>query len=791
MASKQKKKAKRKKKIGRKSSSSTTPTLLLWIKRFLMLGLLVGLVTLIIISLYAAHLNRTVVPKFEGRRWSLPSQVYAQPQELYIGAALKASQLEKQLDDLGYARGRPANEVGTYQRRGNVVNVHVRPFQFWDEKQEAKQLQIVTSAGYVTQLLNVETGRDEAIFRLDPLMLGTLFAGEGEDRIIVKLTDVPVELRQGLVAVEDRKFYDHNGIDLKGIVRAALANLKAMSKRQGASTLTQQMTRSYFYNNERTFRRKIKEILVALLLERKYAKEDILETYFNEIYMGQAGKRSIHGMGLASRYYFNKPLSELELHESAVLITLLRGPSYYNPRRNQERVLKRRNLVLGIMHDQGVISEEQRDSAQAKPLDVSKKPPTGTSRYSTFLDLVKQQLERDYEKEVLSTAGLKIFTTLLPDVQKQAEKSLSEGLSQIEKKQKLDENSLQGAVVVTSVNGAEIQALVGGREAGFEGFNRALQARRPIGSLMKPFVYLAAFENGKYQVNTALKDEPIELVQKNGDIWKPENYNKKFSGEMPLFRALSQSKNIPTVSLGLDIGVDKVMQMAADMGLENTPPAFPAMLLGSLNLAPVEVAQMYNSLANIGYRTPLRSVRAVLDETGEPLKRYKLKVKEVVKNESVIKLNSILNLVTREGTAGSLQRTIPKRVLAGKTGTSDDYRDSWFAGFSGDVNTVVWVGNDDNESTGLTGASGALPIWTSVMKEIALQDYQHALPEELILTSFDFETGYRKVGCPDGIMLPATKAVMEQESYITCTYGDARPVDATEEEKRSILDWFR
>jgi len=663
--------------------------------------------------------------------------------------------------------------------------------------QEAKKLQVVIASGYITKLLDNQTKRAEAIFRLDPLLLGTLFAGEGEDRIIVKLSDVPIQLRQGLVAVEDRKFYNHFGIDLKGIARAALANLKAMSKQQGASTLTQQMTRSYFYNNERTFKRKIKEILVALLLERKYSKEDILETYFNEIYMGQAGKRSIHGMGLASRYYFNKPLTELELHESAVLITLLRGPSVYNPRRNPERVLKRRNLVLGIMHSQGVISEKERDEARGKPLSVSNKPPTGTSRYSSFLDLVKQQIERDYQDDALSTAGLKIFTTLLPDVQKQTEKELAEGLKNIEEAQKLAENSLQGAVVVTSVNGAEVQALVGGREAGFEGFNRALQARRPIGSLMKPFVYLAAFESGDYQINSTLKDEPIELVQRNGEVWRPENFNKEFSGSMPLFRALAQSKNVPTVSLGLEVGVDNVMQVATNMGLDETPPAFPAMMLGSLSLAPIEVAQMYNSLANLGYRTPLRTVRAVLDETGQPLKRYKLKVKEVVKNESVIKLNSILNLVTREGTGKSLQRRIPNLVLAGKTGTSDDYRDAWFAGFSGDINTVVWVGNDNNSSTGLTGSNGALPIWSGVMKNIAKQDYQHALPDTLKLTNFDFETGYQKKGCPDGIFLPAEEAITQQEAYITCSYDNLDDSEVTDqsnnsqERKRSIFDIFR
>ena len=778
-----------KKKTMKKSTSSFWK----WFKRLFLLGLALGIILLILLGLYTYHLYKTEVPKFDGRRWSVPAEFYAQPQELYVGAKTSASELEKHLLDLGYKRSSNINVPGDFSRQSNVIKVFVREFQFWDGMQAAKQLQITSRGGSISELKNLQTGRSEAIFRLDPLSIGRLFPGDGEERIIVKLDDVPLALKQGIVAVEDRKFYDHVGIDLKGIMRSIIANIKAGRKAQGASTLTQQMTRSYFLNNERTYTRKVNEILVALLLEKKYTKDEILETYFNEIFMGQSGGRAIHGMGMASRYYFNKPLTELKPHESAVLITLLRGPSYYNPRRYPERVLERRNLVLGIMYTQGAISEEQRDFAKLQPLTVSEKPPAGISDYGAFLDIVKQQLKRDYAEEDLNTVGLKIFTTLIPAKQKIAEASIKIGLTKTEKANKIEPNSLQAAAIVTSVDGAEIQALVGGREASFEGFNRALNAKRQIGSLMKPFVYLTAFESGNYTINSTLKDQPIEITQKGRDeVWKPENYNKEFSGEMPLFSALARSKNVPTVHLGMELGVDKVMQTAARAGLDETPAAFPAMMLGSMSLAPIEVAQMYNTLANSGYRTPLRSVHAVVDEQGQPLKRFPLEVEVVFDNESMMQLNSLLHLVTQKGTGRRLQSLIPNFSVAGKTGTSNDYRDAWFAGFSGDLSTVVWVGADDNHDTGLTGSSGALPIWADIMKQIAQIPFALTPSDNLEMLQFDFTSGYLMKDCTHGendVILPAKRKVLEQTEFIQCTQDKQRPIK--DDEKDGFLDWLR
>ena len=787
------KKTTSKKKTKKKSPKKSTSSFWKWFKRLFLLGLVLGIILLLLLGLYTYHLYKTEVPKFDGRRWSVPAEFYAQPQELYVGAKTSASELEKHLLDLGYKRSSNINVHGDFSRQSNVIKVFVRDFQFWDGMQASKQLQITSRGGSVSELKNLQTGRSEAIFRLDPLSIGRLFPGDGEERIIVKLDDVPLALKQGIVAVEDRKFYDHVGIDLKGIMRSIIANIKAGRKAQGASTLTQQMTRSYFLNNERTYTRKVNEILVALLLEKKYTKDEILETYFNEIFMGQSGGRAIHGMGMASRYYFNKPLTELKPHESAVLITLLRGPSYYNPRRYPERVLERRNLVLGIMHTQGAISEEQRDFAILQPLTVSEKPPAGISDYGAFLDIVKQQLKRDYAEEDINTVGLKIFTTLVPAKQKIAEASIKNGLTKIEKANKLEPNSLQAAAIVTSVDGAEIQALVGGREASFEGFNRALYAKRQIGSLMKPFVYLAAFESGNYTINSTLKDQPIEITQKGRDeVWKPENYNKEFSGEMPLFSALARSKNVPTVHLGMEVGVDKVMQTAARAGLDETPAAFPAMMLGSMSLAPIEVAQMYNTLANSGYRTPLRSVRAVVDEQGQPLKRFPLEVEEVFDNESMMQLNSLLHLVTQKGTGRRLQSLIPNFSVAGKTGTSNDYRDAWFAGFSGDLSTVVWVGADDNHDTGLTGSSGALPIWADIMKQVAQIPFALTPSDNLEMMQFDFTSGYLMKDCSHGendVILPAKRIVLEQTEFIQCTQDKQRPIK--DDEKGGFLDWLR
>ena len=784
-------KKKAQKKSTKKNTHKSSSLFWKWFKRLFLVGTIVGLITLILLLLYSYHLYKTEVPKFEGRRWSVPAEFYAQPQELYVGVKATTNELEKHLLDLGYKRSSGINAPGDFSRQSNVIKVYVREFQFWDALQAAKKLQITLRGGTVSELKNLQTNRNEAIFRLDPLSIGRLFPGDGEERIIVKLSEVPIELQQGIIAIEDRKFYEHFGIDLKGIARALIADIKAGAMVQGASTLTQQMVRSYYFNNDKTIKRKVNEVLVTILLERKYSKDELLETYFNEIFMGQAGGRAIHGMGMASRHYFNKPLTELKPHESAVLITLLRGPSYYNPRRYPERVLERRNLVLDIMQKQGALSEEQRDFAKLQPLTVSEKPPAGISDYGAFLDIVKQQLKRDYAQEDLNTVGLKIFTTLVPTKQKIAEASIKNGLTKIEKTNKLEPNSLQAAAIVTSVDGAEIQALVGGREASFEGFNRALNAKRQIGSLMKPFVYLAAFESGNYTINSILKDQPIEITQKGRDeVWKPENYNKEFSGVMPLFSALSRSKNVPTVHLGMEVGVDKVMQTAARAGLDETPPAFPAMMLGSMSLAPIEVAQMYNTLANSGYRTPLRSVRAVVDEQGQPLKRFPLKVEEIFDNESMMQLNSLLHLVTQKGTGRRLQSIMPNFSVAGKTGTSNDYRDAWFAGFSGDLSTVVWVGADDNHDTGLTGSSGALPIWADIMKQVAQIPFALTPSDSLEMLQFDFTSGYLMKDCTQGendVILPATKDVLEQVEFIQCTLGQQKSTD----EKGGFLDWLR
>lgn len=800
MRSKKKKATKKRTSKKKASNKSRIKELFwLWFKRLFLLGLVLGFLLAIFLSIYAIHLNKTVVPQFEGRRWSVPARLYAQPMELYVGARLTSSELEQHLLALGYKRAPIISTPGDFSRQSNVIKVYARPFRFWDGLQEARKLQITARGGSISGLRDLDGGGEVAIFQLDPLSIGNLFHGDGEDRIIVKLSDVPVELQQGVIAVEDRKFFQHHGIDPKGIARAFLANMKARKFVQGASTLTQQMVRSYFFTNKRTLRRKVKEIIVTLLLERKYNKEEILETYFNEIYMGQAGGRAIHGMGMASRYYFNKPITELKPHESAVLITLLRGPSFYNPRKQAERVIKRRNLVLDIMFEQDVLTEEQKEFAQMQPLTASDKPPAGISDYAAFLDLVKMQLRRDYAEEDLNNVGLQIFTTLVPTKQKIAEKALSEGLTELETQKKLEAGSLQGAVMMTSVDGAEIQALVGGREAGFEGFNRALSAKRQIGSLMKPFVYLSALETGRYEINSILNDVPIEVSQKGRDeIWKPENYDKEFSGQMPLFRALAQSKNVPTVHLGMEIGVDKVMQTVTRMGLEKEPPAFPAMMLGSLSLAPIEVAQLYNTLANNGYRTPLRSVRAVLDETGQPLQRFSLNVEEVAPAEAVTQLNSILHLVTQKGTGQRLKYLMPDFSLAGKTGTSNDYRDAWFAGFSGDLTTVVWVGSDDNKDTGLTGASGALPIWANIMQNAAQVPYATVPSDSLEMLQFDFESGYRMQDCSqteNDVILPARQSVLEQENLIRCEFFDD-PIGElinpdNSRKKGGVLEWLK
>jgi penicillin-binding protein 1B len=752
-------------------------------RRQLQRGLVLLTLLLVIVAIaVVAVLDHRVTQQFEGRRWTLPARVYAQPIDLYVGQQLSAARLAEELERLGYLAAANPDRPGTYRRRGDEVRVYVREFRFPDERQEARALKLSFAGGVVTGLSD-GAGGDVAIVRLDPLLIGSIFPMHGEDRIVVSPSEVPPLLPEALKAVEDRRFDSHHGVNPLAILRAAFVNVRAGQIEQGGSTLTQQLVKSYFLDSRRTLGRKAEEAVMAVILEARYGKADIMNAYINEIYLGQDGRRAVHGFGLGSQFYFGKPLAELDLPEIALMVAVIRGPSYYDPRRQPERALERRNLVLRVLAEQGVVSTEDAERAMKAPLGIAEPGRKGGGFYPAFLDLVRRQLRQDYEEADLTEAGLTVFSTLDPLLQGAAEAALSGELDRLDRSARKEAHGLEGVVVVTTPQTGEVVALIGGRRAGFDGFNRALDAQRPIGSLAKPVVYLAALETGRYTPATLLADEPVDLKLPNGDRWKPQNFDRQLRGQVTLVRALTQSLNLPTVNMGLDVGLGRVAEAFEQLGLPKAPAELPSMLLGATNLSPLDVAQVYNTIANGGFRAPLRAVRAVLDESGQPLKAPQLEVSEAVSPEAVHALDRMLIEVMNRGTGRAAKSRLPAGlVVAGKTGTSNDYRDSWFAGFSGSHLIVTWVGHDDNKPTGLTGTTGGLAVWSRLMGSIPTSSFEPLLPDTLDLRWIDYFTGRETSPYCDGSavsmpFLPGTPLEPDE----ACPPGAGQPSDGQEE----------
>lgn len=738
---------------------------------------IVALLLLLGLSGYVYYLDATIREAFEGRKFALPARVYGRALEMYPGMKLAREQFVAELKAVGYHENPQPNDPATYKLTLTGIEFTTREFVFGDGAQPAQPVRMDFAEGKVALLQ--QRGNPDAdlpLLRMEPPLIGGIYPGHNEDRDLVRLDQVPKTLIDALLATEDRKFYTHWGIDPRGIARALYKTVSGQ-RIEGGSTLTQQLVKNFFLTSERTLTRKGTEVLMALLLEMHYGKEEILETYLNEIFLGQDASRAIHGFGLASHFYFDRPLDKLELHEIATLVGMVKGPTVYDPRKKAELVLKRRNVVLEGMLGQEVITQAQFTAAKQKPLGVVQRAPAGTSPYPAFLQYVHRQLQRDYREEDLRSEGLRIFTTLDPFVQQQAEIALSTRLAALEKARKFSANTLEGAVVVSSTQTGEIQAMVGGREARYAGYNRALDAQRSIGSLAKPIVYLTALEDPqRYTLITPLDDSLLVWKQRGTSDWKPQNYDKKFHDKVQLRTALAHSYNVATARLGIDLGVDHILDKLPLYGIERRPQPFASSLLGAYGLSPIEVTQMYQTFADGGFRTPLRGIRAVVTADGRPLQRYPLNVEPVAAAAPVYLLTTALQGVVSEGTAQGMSNWLPPELkVAGKTGTTDELRDSWFAGFTGDRVAVVWVGRDDNKPSGLTGASGAMTIWGEMMKNIQPEPLEPAMPEEIELVNVDAASGLRyDEGCKSGVMQPFIRGSAPAE-LSPC--GDA-PVEA-------------
>ena len=750
---------------------------------FLGWALKLGLVGLVVLAGYGIYLDAVVQEKFSGKRWTVPAKVYARPLELFVGQKLTKNDFLTELDALGYRRETSVAGPGAAVVAGNNVELHTRGFQFYEGLEPARRVGVHFSGAYVAGLTQAG-GASLAVARLEPLLVGGLYPAHHEDRILIKLEQAPPYLLETLVAIEDREFFNHHGVSPKSIARAFWINATAGQLRQGGSTLTQQLVKNFYLSNERSLSRKLNEAMMALLLELHYSKNEILEAYLNEVFLGQDGQRAVHGFGLASQFMFSQPMSELKLHQVALLVGIVKGPSYYNPRRFPERALERRNLVLDVLAEQGVVTPEQAGIAKKQPLGVTQRGSLADSSYPGFLDLVKRQLRQDYRDEDLTEEGLRIFTSFDPILQLKAEAALAETLKRLSAGRGKSVDEVEAAMLVTSPETGEVQALIGSRQPRFAGFNRVLDAVRPIGSLIKPAVYLTALERpSQYSLTSWLSDAPFSVKGQDGQVWKPQNYDHQAHGNVFLYQALANSYNLSTAKLGLELGVPTVLKTLERLGVSREFPAYPSMLLGAGSLTPMEVAEMYQTLANGGFNTPLRGIRSVLTAEGEPLKRYPFQIQQRFDPGAIYLVQNAMQRVMREGTGRSVYSQLPASLtLAGKTGTSNDSRDSWFAGFSQDLLAVVWLGRDDNGKTPLTGATGALQVWTGFMRKADPLPLDMPLPDNVIQAWIDPRTGQGSdPSCSGAQQMPYIRG---SEPVPGQACGIQAPVD-------SVMDWVK
>lgn len=732
------------KKQVRRRARRRLPWSLLW--KLLAVLLLVAAVVLV-------WMDAQVRQRFDAHQWQLPARVYAQPVELYSGRVLEWQHLEQMLALLRYRNAASAPMPGSYQRQGGTVLLHTRAFRDSDGGEPARQLRLTLANGRIQKVAAAD-GSTLPVARLEPLQVGSIHPGHSQDRILVRLGDTPQLLHDMLLAVEDRGFYEHHGVSPRGLARAVWSNLRSGGVSQGGSTLTQQLVKNFYLSQRRTIGRKLMELPMAVLLELHYEKEQILETYLNEVYLGQDGARAIHGMGLAAQFYFGRALEELEPHQLALLVGMLKGPSYYDPRRNPERAERRRNVVLTVAHEQGLLSERDYGIALERPLDVVPKGAGALYAFPAFIDLVRRQLARDYPAEVLSSEGLQIHSTLDVLAQLAAEDALGRTLRQRDAD---GSQQLNGAVVITAPDQGDVLAIVGDRTPRSAGFNRALDALRPIGSLAKPMVVLTALEQPKrFSLATIIDDEPLEVSMPNGQVWAPKNVDNRSMGPMPMAEALARSRNQAMARLGMDVGLQPIIATLQRLGVQGNIRPYPSLILGSHNMTPFEVAVMYQPLATGGFRTPLRAITDVLDLHGTPLARYPVSADPVVQEAPAYLTQWAMVKVMSEGTGRAAYNTLPHDLMvAGKTGTSDGLRDAWFAGFSGNHLAVVWIGRDDNQPAGVAGSSAALPVWTQVMAKLPQRSLRMDPPADVEWVWMEPDGKTRSdAGCDGAVLYP-------------------------------------
>jgi len=713
-----------------------------------------SLIIFLIISIaYVSILDSKVVNKLDGVLWTVPAKVYARPLELAEGGKINVDVLKKELEILSYelTKGIP-DTPGEFSQSQQSVNIFIRGF----GSQEPGLYRLKIENDKIDSIKRKD-GISIDLIQLEPLSIGGMFPSHLQDRILLNFSQVPKDLEEMILVVEDRNFYSHKGISLKSIMRAFIKNTKALGIEEGGSTITQQLAKSLFFSPEQTIRRKIKEAIAALLIEMHYSKQEILLAYINDVFIAQSGRRAIHGFGLASQFFFGTDLKNLSLDQKALLVGMLKGPSLYSPINNPDRAKTRRDLVLSLIKNDSLITEEEYLDLKGKSLKVIPPSFKSLSKYPAFNDIVILDLRKNFDDSDLRTKGLKIITNLDPVVQDYLEESIKDTKLKLKRRYGSQLNGLEGAGIVIDSFSGEVVAAIGSTKPNNYGFNRAINAVRPIGSLVKPFIYLSALQHyTKYNLSTLLDDSKLSVSLPGSKLWEPNNFDKKFHGNVPLHVALSESYNVATTRLGMDLGYSDVQETFTKLGIKKKIPKYPSIFVGSFEMTPLEAIQAYQTIASEGFYSPLNSIRTV-ESSGDVLSlSYPYKVEQRFRPEPIYLLKFVLKQTFISGTArGFSSRVIEKWKTGGKTGTSDDQRDSWFVGYAGNYLMVVWLGFDDNRKSPLTGRTGALQVWKNFMSRLDPIAYEVRKPSRIRYEWVDAKDGLLSgERCKGSILIP-------------------------------------
>lgn len=705
--------------------------------------------------LYCCHLSAHIQKQFSSRRWSIPSRVFSDITLLYPGQTLNLPLFHEKLRNLGYQEvSHVPLHKGELRTAGPIMELFLHDLALPSRKREGFPVMIKFLQNRIESIVRPDTGKPLPIIELEPEEIMLFFGPERERRQLISISQAPQHLIRAVLAAEDSRFYQHHGIDLRGILRAFYINLRHATLRQGGSTITQQLAKSYFLTPERTLSRKLKELLMSLTMEVMYEKNEILEIYLNEIYLGHKASISINGVGEASYFYFGKSVNELLLSEAATIAGLIKGPNYYSPYVDRERCLNRRNVVLRAMHKNEWISDEELQANLATPVNTVELTKYG-KKAPYFIDYLSEQLAALYPPQALASLGYSIYTTIDTQVQMAAERALARGLARLEKSNPSLNRSepgkrLEGAVIVMQPKTGYILAMVGGRDYSESQFNRITQARRQSGSAFKPFVFLSGLD--KFTPASLVSNEP-KSYEFNGNKWQPQNYEPVEKVRLRLRTALAKSVNRATVDLAMQVGLEHIVSIAHRFGLSTPLKPYPSLALGAFEVIPLELARAYCALAADGVLPYPLSLKEVVNENGGIVERRHMTIESVVSPAKAFIITSMLRSTVTEGTARALKNMGITFPVAGKTGTTNSFRDAWFIGYTPDILALVWVGFDNGDSIRAPGSTAALPIWADLMS---------AIPEHISGNWFQMPPGVvKRIVCSESGQLAIPNACPE------------------------------